>query len=140
MTDYGRPLQFGLFVSPSAALLDNTFKLASVADESLDFIGIQDHPYQSKFLDAFALMGAVVARTRRVRVIPDVASLPLRPPAFCSAPPTTTSARRNGSPPTWCRRCGTPSNGTVNRGSAPARRDGRNAHTGPLLWPRRRTR
>lgn len=81
MTDYGRPLQFGLFVSPSSALLGNTLTLAKIADQALDFIAIQDHPYQAKFLDAWALMATVLARTQRVRVIPDVASLPLRPPA-----------------------------------------------------------
>lgn len=81
MTDYGRPLRFGLFVSPEAALLDNTFALAEIADESFELIGVQDHPYQSKFLDTWALMPMLLARTRRVRVFPDVASLPLRPPA-----------------------------------------------------------
>lgn len=81
MTDYGRPLQFGLFVSPTTAQLDNTLKLAKVADESLDFLAVQDHPYQAKYLDAWALMATLLAHTQRVRVLPDVASLPLRPPA-----------------------------------------------------------
>ncbi|OBJ71437.1 LLM class flavin-dependent oxidoreductase [Mycobacterium sp. 1274756.6] len=81
MTDYGRPLQFGLFVSPAVDLLDNSFALAEIADESLELIGVQDHPYQAKFLDTWALMPMLLARTRRVRVFPDVASLPLRPPA-----------------------------------------------------------
>ena len=32
-------------------------------------------------MDTWSLMGAVLARTSRVHVFPDVASLPLRPPA-----------------------------------------------------------
>ncbi|UBV21897.1 LLM class flavin-dependent oxidoreductase [Mycolicibacterium fortuitum] len=81
MTDYGRPLQFGLFVTPRADMLDNTLALAALADRHLDFIAVQDHAYQAKFLDSWALMATVLARTQRVKVIPDVASLPLRPPA-----------------------------------------------------------
>lgn len=81
MTDYGRPLQFGLFITPSAALLDNTLALAAIADESLELIAVQDHPYQAKFVDAWALMATLLAHTRTVTVLPDVACLPLRPPA-----------------------------------------------------------
>jgi alkanesulfonate monooxygenase SsuD/methylene tetrahydromethanopterin reductase-like flavin-dependent oxidoreductase (luciferase family) len=44
-------------------------------------LGVQDHPYQSRFLDTWALMGDLLARTERLRVFPDVANLPLRPPA-----------------------------------------------------------
>ena len=56
---------------------------AGVADRAgLDLIGIQDHPYQRRFLDTFALMADLLARTDRVRVFPDVASLPMRPPAM----------------------------------------------------------
>ena len=81
MTDHLRPLQFGLFVTPRADMLDNTLALSALADEHLDFVAIQDHPYQAQFLDAWALMATVLARTQRVKVIPDVTSLPLRPPA-----------------------------------------------------------
>src|SRR6266550_8057775 len=53
-----------------------------MADEAgLDLIGIQDHPYQRRFLDTWMLMATVLANTQRVRVFPDVANLPLRPPA-----------------------------------------------------------
>ncbi|PQP25914.1 LLM class flavin-dependent oxidoreductase [Rhodococcus opacus] len=82
MTDYGRAIQFGAFVTPSVELLANTFELAALADETgLDLIGVQDHPYQAKFLDCWSLMGTLLARTERMRVFPDVACLPLRPPA-----------------------------------------------------------
>jgi alkanesulfonate monooxygenase SsuD/methylene tetrahydromethanopterin reductase-like flavin-dependent oxidoreductase (luciferase family) len=47
----------------------------------LDLVGIQDHPYQRRFLDTFALIGDLLARTSRLRFFPDVASLPMRSPA-----------------------------------------------------------
>ncbi len=82
MTDYGRDVQFGLFPTPEAAKLDEVLTLAKLADdEGLDLLGIQDHPYQRRFLDTWTLMAHLLARTERVRVFPDVASLPLRPPA-----------------------------------------------------------
>ncbi|MFE3293899.1 LLM class flavin-dependent oxidoreductase [Rhodococcus sp. NPDC059234] len=82
MTDYGRPVQFGIFPTPDADRVDEILELARMADaEGVDFVGIQDHPYQKRFLDTWALMAVVLARTTRVRVFPDVASLPLRPPA-----------------------------------------------------------
>ena len=82
MSDYGRPLAFGVFVSPETRKLIESLKIAGLADEAgLDLIGIQDHPYQAKFLDTWSLMASVLARTRRIHVFPDVASLPLRPPA-----------------------------------------------------------
>ena len=45
-------------------------------------VGIQDHPYQRRFPDTFSLMADVAARTEMVRIFPDVASLPMRPPAI----------------------------------------------------------
>ncbi|MFE7422594.1 LLM class flavin-dependent oxidoreductase [Rhodococcus sp. NPDC057529] len=82
MTDYGRTPQFGVFVTPTVELLANTFELAALADDTgLDLIGVQDHPYQARFLDCWSLMGMLLARTERVRVFPDVACLPLRPPS-----------------------------------------------------------
>lgn len=48
----------------------------------LDLIGIQDHPYQRRFLDTFALIADLAARTQRIRFFPDVANLPLRGPVM----------------------------------------------------------
>src|SRR5207247_2178200 len=39
------------------------------------------HPYQRRFLDTWMLMADLLARTERITVVPDVANLPLRPPA-----------------------------------------------------------
>ena len=48
----------------------------------LDLVGIQDHPYQRRFLDTWTLISTLVPVTGRVRFFPDVANLPLRPPAM----------------------------------------------------------
>ncbi|HEX5951269.1 MAG TPA: LLM class flavin-dependent oxidoreductase, partial [Actinomycetota bacterium] len=67
---------------PERAAWPQLLELAQVADRAgLDLLGIQDHPYQYRFLDTFALIGTLLARTERIRVFPDVANLPLRPPS-----------------------------------------------------------
>lgn len=82
MSDYGRPLQFGVFATPNADSIEHVLGVADAADaHGLDLIGIQDHPYQRRLLDAWSLAATVLARTTQVRVFPDVASLPLRQPA-----------------------------------------------------------
>lgn len=81
--DYGRDIEFGVFPSPETAKLDRTWAVIDAAERGgLDFVGIQDHPYQRRHLDTWALMATVLARTERLRVFPDVANLPLRPPAI----------------------------------------------------------
>jgi alkanesulfonate monooxygenase SsuD/methylene tetrahydromethanopterin reductase-like flavin-dependent oxidoreductase (luciferase family) len=83
MTDYGHELEFGFFLDPSTSDPARTLEIARVLDElGYDLIGIQDHPYQQKHFDAFALMGVILGQTERIRVFPDVANLPLRPPAM----------------------------------------------------------
>ncbi|WP_017588486.1 LLM class flavin-dependent oxidoreductase [Nocardiopsis ganjiahuensis] len=82
--DYGREIAFGVFPDPGADAdtLRRTWDVIEAAERGgLDFAGIQDHPYQRRHLDAWSLMAAVLARTERLRVFPDVANLPLRPPA-----------------------------------------------------------
>ncbi|NNM47219.1 LLM class flavin-dependent oxidoreductase [Knoellia koreensis] len=83
MNDYGRPVEFGWFMSPDADRPDVLLDAARVADRAgLDLIGVQDHPYNSGFLDTWTLLSAVGAVTERVRLFPDVANLPLRPPVM----------------------------------------------------------
>ena len=69
-------------MAPNTADLHIIYSAAVEADSALDLIGIQDHPYQRRFLDTMQLLGAVAQRTERLRVFPDVACLPLRPPAI----------------------------------------------------------
>lgn len=80
--DYGRNLEFGISLVPEAANLDTILAASREADHGLDFIGVQDHPYQRRFLDTLTLLTAIAAETDRIRVFPDVACLPLRPPAI----------------------------------------------------------
>ena len=72
---------FGLSVTPNAdAYRDIVAQVLAAERGGLDLVGIQDHPYQRRFLDTFSLLADVLARTERVHVFPDVANLPLRPP------------------------------------------------------------
>jgi alkanesulfonate monooxygenase SsuD/methylene tetrahydromethanopterin reductase-like flavin-dependent oxidoreductase (luciferase family) len=80
--DYGRQVQFGVFITPDATQPQRALDLAMLADElGFDLIGVQDHPYQRRFFDTWTLLVAMAMRTKRVTVFPDVANLPLRPPA-----------------------------------------------------------
>jgi alkanesulfonate monooxygenase SsuD/methylene tetrahydromethanopterin reductase-like flavin-dependent oxidoreductase (luciferase family) len=82
-SDYGRTLEFGASVEPLADPPDWAARIAKAADQSgLDLVGIQDHPYQRRFLDTWTLISTLVPVTERVRFFPDVANLPLRPPAM----------------------------------------------------------
>jgi alkanesulfonate monooxygenase SsuD/methylene tetrahydromethanopterin reductase-like flavin-dependent oxidoreductase (luciferase family) len=75
-------MRLGIFLVPDASDAGAVLEVARRADAGgLDLIGIQDHPYQRRFLDTWALMATVLAVTERITVFPDVANLPLRPPA-----------------------------------------------------------
>jgi len=78
-----RDLRFGISVTPNAEAYPAIVEQVLVAEHGgLDLIGIQDHPYQRRFLDTFSLIADLLARTARLRVFPDVASLPMRPPTM----------------------------------------------------------
>jgi len=80
--DYGREIQFGVFVIPATMNPTRALDVASIADEvGFDLIGVQDHPYQWRFFDTITLLTAMAMRTHRITLFPDVASLPMRPPA-----------------------------------------------------------
>jgi alkanesulfonate monooxygenase SsuD/methylene tetrahydromethanopterin reductase-like flavin-dependent oxidoreductase (luciferase family) len=81
VTDYGQDLQFGTFLTPDAAHPDRVVELALLTEAAgLDLATFQDHPYQRRFLDAWALVATVLARTSSLRVTTNVTNLPLRPP------------------------------------------------------------
>jgi alkanesulfonate monooxygenase SsuD/methylene tetrahydromethanopterin reductase-like flavin-dependent oxidoreductase (luciferase family) len=80
---YGRPLEFGLSIVPASTEIALARSLARRADEAgLDLIGIQDHPYQWRFVETWSLLTDLLARTERIRLFPDVSNLPLRLPAM----------------------------------------------------------
>jgi alkanesulfonate monooxygenase SsuD/methylene tetrahydromethanopterin reductase-like flavin-dependent oxidoreductase (luciferase family) len=81
--DYGRPVKFGVFITPDATRPEHQLELAALADElAFDLIGVQDHPYQRRFVDTWTLLTAMAMRTKRIHFFPDVINLPLRPPAI----------------------------------------------------------
>ncbi|HUQ58740.1 LLM class flavin-dependent oxidoreductase [Lentzea sp.] len=82
MTDYGHPLEFGVFLAPTAERFGETLRLAQAADVlGLEFVSIQDHPYNATHLDTWTSLAVIATSTTNVRVFPNVANLPLRPPA-----------------------------------------------------------
>ncbi|HEU0296424.1 MAG TPA: LLM class flavin-dependent oxidoreductase [Anaerolineales bacterium] len=80
MPNHSRDLKFGYFLIPNA-----DSPLLSIAQEAerlgLDYIAVQDHPYQRRFVDTWTLLSMIAATTSRIGLFPDVANLPLRPPA-----------------------------------------------------------
>jgi len=74
---------FGISVTPAADAYPEIVAQVLAADRvGLDLVGVQDHPYQRRFLDTFALIADLLARTSRLRFFPDVASLPMRHPTM----------------------------------------------------------
>jgi alkanesulfonate monooxygenase SsuD/methylene tetrahydromethanopterin reductase-like flavin-dependent oxidoreductase (luciferase family) len=75
-------VELGIFVVPGAEDPESTLSQALAADGAgLDFLAVQDHPYQRRFFDTWTFLSYVAGRTERVRLLPDVVNLPLRPPA-----------------------------------------------------------
>jgi alkanesulfonate monooxygenase SsuD/methylene tetrahydromethanopterin reductase-like flavin-dependent oxidoreductase (luciferase family) len=75
-------VRIGAFIVPDATDPDATLKQIRIADETgLDYVAIQDHPYQRRFFDMWTLLSYAAGRTEHVRFVPDVLNLPLRPPA-----------------------------------------------------------
>src|SRR3712207_1587050 len=83
MASRDRDLKFGVSVVPLAEPPEFALRATRAAEEAgLDLVGIQDHPYQRRFLDAWTLIATLVPTIERVRFYLSVANLPLRPPAM----------------------------------------------------------
>ena len=80
MADNNRPTKFGYFLIPNAdaPLLSRAREVERLG---LDYIAVQDHPYQRRFVDTWTLLSMIAGTTSRIGLFPDVANLPLRPPA-----------------------------------------------------------
>ena len=77
------PVTFGLSLDPSAGRLEETRQLAHTAEDAgLDYLAVQDHPYNRDFLDVMTLIGHLASSTERIAFFPDVADLQLRPPTM----------------------------------------------------------
>ncbi len=88
---------FGLNINPDAADPALVFDLARYADGAgLDIVGVQDHPYQGAFLETWTLLSVLAGMTERVRLFPNVADLPLRPPAMLAKAAASLDLLTNG--------------------------------------------
>jgi alkanesulfonate monooxygenase SsuD/methylene tetrahydromethanopterin reductase-like flavin-dependent oxidoreductase (luciferase family)/hemerythrin-like domain-containing protein len=97
VTDYLQELEFGLFPSPEADRADEILALAQLAEVlGLDVVSVQDHPYQAKYLDTWTLLSFLGARTTTIKLSPNVASLPLRPPVVLAKSTATLDVLTGG--------------------------------------------
>ncbi|MFF0450283.1 LLM class flavin-dependent oxidoreductase [Streptomyces sp. NPDC004609] len=97
MTDYQRPLSFGVSLEPSAGAWPQTRLLARRAEDSgLDYLAVQDHPYQPGHLDALTLITHLSALTHRISFLTDVADLQLRPPVMLAKAAASLSVITDG--------------------------------------------
>jgi alkanesulfonate monooxygenase SsuD/methylene tetrahydromethanopterin reductase-like flavin-dependent oxidoreductase (luciferase family) len=97
MTDYGHPISFGLSLYPSVELIDENRRLAEAADGAgLDYIAIQDHAYNPRFLDTWTLITYLAAETERITFVPDVVDLQLRPPTILAKAAASLSVLSGG--------------------------------------------
>ncbi|CAN5764656.1 hypothetical protein BH24CHL6_BH24CHL6_16660 [soil metagenome] len=77
---------FGITVAPTvSAYREVVAQILAAERGGLELAGIQDHPYQRRFLDTFALIGDLLARTLRLRMFPDVACLQMRTPTMLAS-------------------------------------------------------
>jgi alkanesulfonate monooxygenase SsuD/methylene tetrahydromethanopterin reductase-like flavin-dependent oxidoreductase (luciferase family) len=92
-----RPAAFGLNVDPNAGGLAIAARIAAIADTSgLEYAGIQDLPYISGFVDTLTQITWLAAHTSSVHFFPNVADLPLRPPAMLAKQAATVDVLSRG--------------------------------------------
>lgn len=92
-----QPAAFGLNIDPNTGGLAIAGRIAAIADGAgLEYAGIQDHPYNAGFMDTFSLITWLAARTSRVHLFPNVANLPLRPPAMLAKQAATIDVLSGG--------------------------------------------
>jgi alkanesulfonate monooxygenase SsuD/methylene tetrahydromethanopterin reductase-like flavin-dependent oxidoreductase (luciferase family) len=92
-----RPVQFGLNADPNVGGLSFAERISTIADTNgIEFIGVQDHPYNAQFLDTLTVITWLLTRTSNVHIFPNVANLPLRPPAMLAKQAATIDAISHG--------------------------------------------
>ena len=97
MSDLHQVLRFGANVDPTAS--DPGWPLSltrAIEHAELELIGIQDHPYNARFLDTWGLIATLLQATERVHIFPNVANLPLRPPAMLAKAAATLDVLSGG--------------------------------------------
>ncbi|GAA4189696.1 hypothetical protein GCM10022288_17910 [Gryllotalpicola kribbensis] len=82
MPDYGHPLRFGTFITPTNSPAERPVELAVLSEQlGFDLVTFQDHPYQPRFSDTWTLLTWVAATTERIHLSGNVLNSALRPPA-----------------------------------------------------------
>ncbi|MEU9807962.1 LLM class flavin-dependent oxidoreductase [Mycobacterium sp. NPDC050853] len=80
MPDY-HPLRFGTFISPTNWPAHRPVELSQLSERlGFDLVTFQDHLCLFNFLDTWALLSWVAARTERIGISGNVLNLPLRQP------------------------------------------------------------
>jgi alkanesulfonate monooxygenase SsuD/methylene tetrahydromethanopterin reductase-like flavin-dependent oxidoreductase (luciferase family) len=75
-------VKFGALLEQSADRPQDVISHAELMEQlGYDIVTLSDHPYWPERLDTIALLSTIVARTRRITVLPNLLNLPLRPPA-----------------------------------------------------------
>ena len=81
--NYGHPLEFGTFLTPSSDDPQAPAALAELSEElGYDLVTVPDHPHLPTYADAWTLLSWIAGRTSRIRVAANVHALPLRDPAM----------------------------------------------------------
>jgi alkanesulfonate monooxygenase SsuD/methylene tetrahydromethanopterin reductase-like flavin-dependent oxidoreductase (luciferase family) len=97
MNDYQQDVRFGANVDPTANDPSWPLRLTHAIERAgLEYIGIQDHPYNSRFLDTWTLIATLLQATERVHIFPNVANLPLRPPVMLAKAAATLDVLSGG--------------------------------------------
>ncbi len=95
--NYGHPLEFGTFITPKNDDPQRTVDLARRSEDlGYDIVTFQDHPYVAENLDTWTLLSWVAGVTDRIRLAPNVVSLPLRPPALLARSAASLDLLSNG--------------------------------------------
>ena len=71
-------VRLGIFIAPDATDAESTMGQILAADQTgLEFVGVQDHPYQWRFFDTWTLLAYAAGRAEHVRFVPDVLNPPM---------------------------------------------------------------
>jgi alkanesulfonate monooxygenase SsuD/methylene tetrahydromethanopterin reductase-like flavin-dependent oxidoreductase (luciferase family) len=97
MNEYHQDVRFAANVDPTANAPSWPLSLTHAIERAgLEYIGIQDHPYNSRFLETWTLIATLLQATERVHVFPNVANLPLRPPVMLAKAAATLDVLSGG--------------------------------------------
>jgi alkanesulfonate monooxygenase SsuD/methylene tetrahydromethanopterin reductase-like flavin-dependent oxidoreductase (luciferase family) len=97
VSNYHQEVRFGGNVDPTANDPGLPLRMARAIEQAgLDYISIQDHPYNAGFLETWTLLATLLQGTERVHIFPNVANLPLRPPAMLAKAAATLDVLSGG--------------------------------------------